>query len=109
MSTEDGKVEMTLGIENGQVIQHFQNPMQTIRYDPENAVAIAMRITDLAFEADSGMKPVGDTLKAELIEQHRIKLIQRIALMLGSMRNDKKKSDGYLAKELVETFLREIF
>lgn len=109
MSTEDGKIEMTLGIENGQVVQHFQNAMQTIRYDPENAVAIAMRITDLAFEADSGMKPVGDTLKAELVEQHRVKLIQRINLMLGSMRGDKLKSDGYLAKEIVEVFLKEVF
>lgn len=109
MYNENGMVEMALAIEGKQVVMHFQEPMQTIRFDPENLITIASRLTDMAFEARDDLKPVGDTLKAELVERHRMLLTQRFAMMLGTLRKNKNKSDGYLAQQLVDAALKEIF
>jgi len=102
-------VEMALYNEDGFVIQRFKQPMIEVKYSPENAIAIARAITDNAFVARDGVKPLGDTLKSELIEQHRIKLTQRFTLMLASLRLNKNKSDGQVALALVEAALKEIF
>ena len=105
----NGNVEMALGIESGRVVMHFKEPMQTIRFDPQNIIDIACRMTDMAFEAQSDLKPAGHTLKAELIQRHREVLTTRIALMLGSLRNDRRLTDGQISQKLVDAALSEIF
>ena len=79
------------------------------RVDPEDCLPIAESMVKHAFSIDSGLTPVGPALKAGLIEQHRVKLTQRFTLMLGSVRGDKLKSDGEVARDLVDAALREIF
>jgi hypothetical protein len=44
-----------------------------------------------------------------LAERHRITLTQRVALMLGTLREDHKKTHGQVAKEIVDACLKEIF
>jgi hypothetical protein len=105
----DQAVEMIISIEKGRVLQQFKEPMREVFYDPQNAIDVACAMTDAAFEARDGLKPAGATLKAELIQRHRDKLVPRIALMLASMREDKLRSDGYLAEQFVSTVLSEVF
>lgn len=106
---EDGNIEMHLSIENGKVLMLFQNDIRAIRFDPENLIAIACKMTDLAFEAQNKLKPAGETLKAELIQRHIEKLVPRLSLMLASKREDRLKSNGQLAKDVVDICLHEIF
>jgi len=107
--SEDGLVNMTLYLNQGKIIQRFEHSMEEVIYDPQNAIDVAMTLTDLAFEAQEGLKPASDTLKAELIERHRMTLTQRVANMLGTMRGDIKVTNGKLAQEVVEACLREVF
>ena len=75
----------------------------------KDAAKFAQLVTDLAFEEDTGLKPASETLKAELIERHRTTLTQRVAVMLGTIREDKRLSNGKVAQDIVEACLREIF
>lgn len=109
MSKHNGKVEMVIGHEGGKVFQRFKKRMEVVLYDPENAIDVARAITDHAFECRDGVKPVGDTLKAELIERHRKTLTTRISLILNSTRENRTVSNLKLAQQLVEICLAEIF
>ena len=102
-------VEMVIGHENGQVFMRFREPMRVVVFDPQNCIDVARCMTDSAFEAREGVKPLGDSLKSELVERHRMTLTQRLSLMLGTMRGDTTISDGKVAQALVEACLREIF
>lgn len=104
-----GSVEMVIDQQDGKVVQRFKRPMEVVVYEPNNAIDVAMAMTDAAFAARDGVKPVGSTLKAELVERHRVTLTTRVALMLGSLRGDKLKSDGQVAQAVVEAMLREVF
>ena len=108
-STTNGSVEMVIGIDDGMVYQRFKHPMQVVLYEPKNLLEICEALAKAAFEARDGIKPLGDTLKAELVERHRMILTQRIALMMNSMREDKKISNGKLAQEIADVMLREVF
>lgn len=99
-------IQLAIGTEKGQVIVYFDKPTTSLNMDPQNAIDIAMAITDHAFEARDGVKPAGDTLKAELVERHRMTLTQRLALMMPELR---KMSDGKAAQNAVEVFLKEVF
>lgn len=109
MSNDTNTVKMHLGIDKGKVIVRFESPQDLITFDPRNIQEIAMRLVDLAFEADTGLKPVGDTLKADLIQRHREKLTTRLALILNSQRENKVVSNGKLSIQLVDICLTEIF
>lgn len=99
-------VQMAIGSDGGQVKVHFDRAVASLTMDPQNAIDIAMSLTDHAFEARDGVKPAGDTLKSELIERHRTTLTQRLALMMPQIR---KMSDGKAALTVVETMLKEVF
>jgi hypothetical protein len=73
------------------------------------AVRFAGLTADLAYEADTGLKPAGTGLKAALVERARIKLATRVALMLRSMREDKTISHQKIAQEVVDACLKEVY
>lgn len=77
--------------------------------DPEGALAMAECLSAMAFEADTGLKPVGDTLKAELVKKHREKLTPRLALMLNTLRENKRVSNEQLAQQMMDAFCSEVF
>lgn len=101
--------EMIIKQEGGKVIQRFAAPLLYVEYDAQNAIDVAMALTDAAFEARDGVKPASASLKSELVERHRMNLTRRVALMLGTLRGDKLKSDGQIARDVVEACLKEIF
>lgn len=109
MSRSDGKVEMVIGHENGQVFMRLKKRMDLILFDPQNAIDVAGAMADHAFESRDGVKPVGGALKAELVERHRKTLQTRIALILNSTRENKVVTNQKLAQQIVDACLAEIF
>lgn len=103
-----GNVEMIIMHENGKVIQRFKHAVEYVEYEPQNCIDVAMAMTDAAFEARDGLKPVGETLKAELVERHRKTLTNRLTMMLATLRHGDK-TDSKLAQMLVDTVLKEVF
>ena len=81
---------------------HFMLP-------PQDAINVAEVLTQMAFEVDTGLKPVGPALKASLVQKHRDILIPRIATMLGSLRENRLLSNGDVALKLMDAVCNEVF
>lgn len=77
--------------------------------DPQGAIDCAQLLTDMAFEADTALKPVGETLKSELVERHRRVLTKRLTHVLKTIRADKKKTDSEAAKDIIDICFLQIF
>ena len=75
----------------------------------DTALSMGQMIIDLAFEADTGLKPLGPAAKAELVRKHREKLIPRIALMVKSMRENKTVSTDAIARQVMDAVCSEVF
>ena len=102
-------VQIAVKNEKGLVILKFDRDVNYIEIDPQNCLDIAEAMVTNAFEARDGLKPVGSALKASLIESHRDKLVPRLTLMLASLRENKLKTDGYIALQMVDAVFSEIF
>ena len=106
-----------IGHEGGQVAvafsrtPEFNAPVAIDRWimDPVECLEITEAMATAAFEARDGVKPVSSALKAELVEKHRMKLTARVAVMLGTLREDKTRSNGRVAQDVVDACLLEIF
>ena len=106
-------MEMTIDIREGRVVQEFKENVKRVAYDPDNAMEVAIFIAELANEIMGTEhvpgKHMGSALKDELIERTRMKLTQRIAIVLGTLRKDVKKTNGQAAQEIVDICLSEVF
>jgi hypothetical protein len=80
-----------------------------VLFPAATALDVGQMIIDLAFEADTGLKPLGPAAKAELVKKHREKLIPRIGLMLNSMREKKTVNNSALARQIMDTVCAEVF
>lgn len=74
-----------------------------------DALAFSTLLADLAFEVETSLKPAGDVVKAELMERHRVKLIDRLSVVLNSTREKKTTNNRTLAKQLVGIMMAEVF
>ena len=74
-----------------------------------DAMLLATLLTDLAFEEDTGLKPAGNVVKAELMDRHRQTLTDRLTVVLNSTREKKTTSNRGLAKQIVDICMVEIF
>lgn len=74
-----------------------------------DALAFSTLLADLAFEAETSLKPAGDVVKSELMDRHRVKLIDRLTVVMNSIRERKTTSNRNLAKQLVDIMLSEVF
>jgi hypothetical protein len=107
--TKQLPVSVAVKREKKLVVLKFDRDVNYIEMDPGNARDIACAMTDVAFEADTGLKPAGETLKAALVERHHDTLVPRIALMLASLRENKLMSNGDVARRITEVCLAEVF
>ena len=80
-----------------------------VMWPAQAALDAGQAIIDLAFEADTGLKPVGPAAKAELVRKHRAKLVPRLTLILNSMREQRATDNKALAAILVDAVFKEIF
>lgn len=103
----DGKVHLLLSRD----VEGERKPALTdhVMWPAEIALAAGQAIIDLAFEADTGLKPLGPAAKAELVKRHRDKLIPRVSMMLGSLREDRMTSNHALATKIIDQVSSEIF
>lgn len=104
-----GEVHLLFSEEDSQTKQ--MRPAYTANFlmTAQQGLQLAGLLADLAFEADTSLKPVGPALKAELVERHRIKLTKRIEVVMNSTREKRKVSNRQLAQQLVEIALKEVF
>lgn len=102
-------VQVAVRSEGGKVILKFDSDINYLEMEPENCLLITEAMATAAFEARDGMKPVGPALKAEIVERHRMTLTQRVALMLNTLRDDRTKSNGQVARDIVDVMLAEVF
>lgn len=117
MSEHNQPVYVRIGVEEKQVMLLFcKDPEGSIpsniskwMVDPAQCLEISEGMATAAFEADTSLRPVGPALKATLMENHRIKLTARVALMLTTLRGDKLKTDGMVARDIVDAMLKEVF
>lgn len=117
MSERNAPIYVRIGIEDKQVLLLFTKdpeggiPANTSKWvlDPNECQIIAGAMADAAFEADTSLKPLAPTQKAARVELHRDVLIPRIANMLGSLREDRLKSNGELALAFVDVMCAEVF
>lgn len=102
----DGKVVMLFSKRvDGQLVPSAADHLML---DPDAALYAAELLSAMAFEADTNLKPVGDTLKASLIEKHRRKLKGVFETVLRSGIN-KRLGVGKMATQLLDEMCKEVF
>ena len=84
------------------LVDHFSFPAR-------DASDMMQMLGDLAFEIDGTLKPAGDAVKVALVQRHKDKLVPRIAMVLQTLREDKKLSNGQLAIKLIDIIFSEVF
>jgi hypothetical protein len=112
-------IEMAVAARDGQIHLLFNEKDATGEVRPaytpnflmsaSDALVFSTLLADLAFEVETSLKPAGDVVKAELIERHRTKLINRLTVVLNSTREKKTTSNRGLAKQMAEILLKEVF
>lgn len=108
--TKQKSVSVAIKADGGVVVLKFDRDVSYLELEPNNCLNITEAMAAAAFECQNdGIKPVGSALKADLVQRHREILVPRIALMLTGMRQDRLKTDGYIAEQLVSTMLAEVF
>lgn len=102
----DGKVTMLFSRRvNGELKPAFTD---NLLLSPAAAITAAEMLSTMAFEADTSLKPVGETLKASLVEKHRERLLPLVANMLRSM-VDQRFAPERMAREVVDACFSEVF
>lgn len=120
MDTIRDDLSMQIASRDGKVLLLFSRRHETsgelvgektdhMMLDPQGALAAAECMSAMAFEADTGLKPVGDALKGELVQRHREKLAPRMTLMLNTLRENKRVSNQQLARQMLDAFCSEVF
>ena len=116
---------------DGLVVLHVETPQEYMPLDSLSAIAIGTKLIGNAVDADHStaqvaidasmalmdwvydvrkdIKPVGGAAKHELVERHRMVLTQRVSVMLNSLREDKTKGNGAVAKAIVDAVIAEVF
>jgi hypothetical protein len=109
VAARDGKVILLFSRHHEATNDLVPEKTDHMMLDPQGALLAAECMSAMAFEADTGLKPVGEVLKVELVQKHREKLAPRLALMLNSMRENKRITNQQLAKQMLDAFCSEVF
>lgn len=97
--------EIAIGTTDGRVVLKFQNAVEWIALDPQNALMIGEAIARAAYECKYGKVPDGtqNVLKQEKVNT----LYKRAELVIRSLL-DKKKTPKYIAHQVVDIVLSEV-
>lgn len=106
---DPAQATMKVSVFDSKVVQHFPYALEYLALEAEEAIRLGMVLIDRAYEAKGELKPADGAVKHELVERHRKTLTRRLEVMLNSLREAKKVSNAKLAKELVETMLKDVF
>lgn len=105
-------VDVAIGVVDGRVVARWRDPTSEIVFDPQNAFQIGEAMARAAHEARFGVAPTDESyiagqIRARVTENLRVRAINRVVLMLGSMER-QGKAPGHIAAQLVDAILREV-
>jgi len=87
----------------------LMNAVEADKTVANTIIAMLEAVADHVYEANNQIKPSGGALKHELIERNRLKATQRFAVMLNSLRENKKYTNGQLAQTLVDAIFKIVY
>lgn len=91
----------------GHVCLHFERPVSFVKLDPPTASSLAEAMARAAYKCISGDVPT-TMAKSQITEQMRIRLKNRVAIMIRSMENDTPSpSYEVRAHRIVDELLKE--
>lgn len=97
-----------LGTREGKVVLKFQAPVEWVALDPQTAAGLGEAMARAAYEAVWGDDPTTQS-KSAITEAVRIRLRNRVALMLSSMSADQPvPSFRTQAERVVDACLKEV-
>ena len=107
--------DIAIGVVDGQVIARWHDPATQIVFDAQNAYQVGEALSRAAHEARYGVPAsaeadesyVAQQIRARVTEDMRVRAINRVTLMLGSMERHGR-TPGYIAMQLVDAILREV-
>lgn len=109
-----GNVDVGLGVHQGKVVLHWQEPTRAITFDSQNAFVFAEALGRAAHEARFGAKPrdadgqyLANQIRSRLTEDMRDRLTVRLANVITSMEAEGR-SAGQIALQCVEIVFREV-
>jgi hypothetical protein len=103
---DDSNVTWAIGVVQGRVeLQYLEGPRSRVVMDSENARQIAEGIAKAAYEARHGRKP--DESKSNLAEAIRERMINRVAIVAGSLA-EQGKSNREIAQTVVDIVMSEL-
>jgi hypothetical protein len=108
VTARDGQIHLLFN-EKNQAGERVPAYTPNFLMSASDALAFSTLLADLAFEAETGLKAAGPAVKAELIERHRVKLVDRLTVVLNSVREKKTTTNRGLAKQAVDIVLAEVF
>lgn len=110
---DDGRTEIAVGDDAGNVILRFPKSVSWAKLDPQNAFEIGEAIARAAHRAKFGTEPpsdssyIGQQIRSRVTEQLRDRMVARTALMLKNMQSSNK-TPGYWALQIVDTIFAEV-
>lgn len=105
--------ETAIFVENGMVLQVFCEPVNGMRYAPENARLVGEQMGRCAYEAHFGREPpdsgsaLAEYVKMKGVDELRPQLIARAQVMLRSLIN-QKVDPRLIARDVVDAVLKEV-
>ncbi len=103
-----GTDTLQVSYKDGLVVLHFDKPVEWVALDPNTAGRMAESVARTAYTAVSGDVPTTEK-KSQITEQIRVRLRNRVALMIGSAEREAPRPDAkILATRLVDECLKEL-
>lgn len=103
-----GTQTIQLSDKDGMVIMHFEKPVEWVALDPATAVRVAEAMARASYNAKFGDVPTTQQ-RSSITEQIRIRLRNRVKLMLASMATDAPApSYDMQATRIVDAVLKEV-
>lgn len=100
----DGNVAIAVGVVKGRVHVELEPGKDWFAMDPENARVIAEGIAKAAYEAHYGVKPGGEGGASAITDDIRMRCINRVAVVAGSLAREGK-SNHEIAAGVVDVLL----
>lgn len=102
--TGKGDVPLAIGVVKGRV--HIELPAGNnwVAMDPDNARVIAEALAKAAYEAHYGVKPGGAGGASAITDDIRLRCINRVAMVAGSLAREGK-SNQEIATKVVDVLL----
>jgi len=100
---EDTRLEIS--DRDGKVLWSFSRPTEHMLMEPENARAIAEATAKAAYVCQFGVIANKDSTISEAV---RMRLITRATHVIRSLQ-EKKKLPGFIASEVIDVILSEIY